>query len=132
VRQQPPELRCWTLTGLTDLSGEIIGEGNPQVTGITQDVVLAVTEDFQQAPPGVLPGAAPGAGPAGDPGQSDPDRAPQVQGVLVQDRGGDVIGAAGAGGVRGVVQREHRAAGLGGPVRAWVVLSGTVKVSDQV
>jgi len=109
-----------------------IGEGNPQVTGVTQDVVLAVAQDFQQAPSGVLPGAAPGAGPAGDLGQADPDRAPQVQGVLVQDRGGDVTGAAGAGGVRGVVQREQRPAGLGRPVRVRVVPGGTVKVSDQV
>src|ERR1035438_5271623 len=46
---------------------EIAGEGNPQVTGITQDVVLAVAQDFQQAPSGVLPGAAPGARSAGDP-----------------------------------------------------------------
>ena len=111
---------------------EIIGEGNSQVTGVTQNVVLAVAEDFHQAPPGVLPGAAPGAGPAGDLGQADPDRAPQVQGVLVQDRGGDVTGAAGAGGVRGVVQREQGAAGLGGPVRARVVLSRAVQIPDQV
>ena len=31
------------------------GEGNPQVTGVTQDVVPAVAQDFQQAPSGVLP-----------------------------------------------------------------------------
>jgi hypothetical protein len=80
VRQQPPEVRCWTLTGLMSRPAWLLGEPDGQIGGELQDHVLVVAEAAgqPQAAHGglgvavLVAGDALGDGaavPGGDPGQ---------------------------------------------------------------
>ena len=51
MRQQPPEVRCWTLTGRTSRSGLVAGEPDGQVGGEPQDHVLVAAEAAGQPQP---------------------------------------------------------------------------------
>ena len=49
VRQQPPDVRCWTLTGRTALSAHVVSEGDRQVGGESENHVLESLEPGKAA-----------------------------------------------------------------------------------